>query len=534
MAALYPLPADLDRARAALKTALAGNNLTNQDWEITRKDGTQRNVLISTSQIEHAGQKWLLGSVRDITLRKRVEQALRTSEARWQSLFENLPVSVWEEDFSAVKAQFDAWRVEGVQDFRTYFETHPEAVAHYAGLVKILEINQTSLKFYEANSKAELLAKLPFYFTPASWAVFKEELIVLAEGGLYFEGEILIRTPKNSEKILYLTLSVVPGCEDTLERVLVSSIDITERKHIEEALQRTNLQLQRRVDELFTLNLIAQTVAAATDLPTILQSLAETITRCFDGQGTSISLYNPTRLQITITAHYTTHPSPKSLVGLTVPVAQSPLAAHFLQPSRVYLISMAEESAMVTPLLEELQARNIQAIMAVPLMIRGEVIGIIGITTQQPHRTFTEAEARLAETIAGQVAGVIETARLFEQERRQRQIAESLREVATILNSSLNQPAVLAKIIEQLGRVIPSDGIGIFLRVGDALQLTAGAGPSAEPHLGEKILLTHQNPGIRTFNNRQLLIINDLSVEPYWLIWPDGAMVKSWMGAPLI
>jgi PAS domain-containing protein len=65
----------------------------------------------------------------------------------------------------------------------------------------------------------------------------------------------------------------------------------------------------------------------------------------------------------------------------------------------------------------------------------------------------------------------------LEQERRQRQVADSLREVATILNSSLDQPTVLAKILEQLARVIPNDGMGIFLAEGkSAARRRAGAG----------------------------------------------------------
>ncbi|MBB4169417.1 hypothetical protein FHX09_003268 [Rhizobium sp. BK538] len=35
-------------------------------------------------------------------------------------IFDLSPIAMWIEDFSRVKAQFDRWRAEGVEDIRAY------------------------------------------------------------------------------------------------------------------------------------------------------------------------------------------------------------------------------------------------------------------------------------------------------------------------------------------------------------------------------------------------------------------------------
>ena len=63
--------------------------------------------------------------------------------------------------------------------------------------------------------------------------------------------------------------------------------------------------------------------------------------------------------------------------------------------------------------------------MIIPLLARGEVIGSIGPDTDDPGRVFTPEEVRLAETIASQMAGAIENARLFNQAQEALAIAEA-------------------------------------------------------------------------------------------------------------
>ena len=73
---------------------------------------------------------------------------LSRSEARFRGLFEDAPISIWEEDFSAVRQSINDLRAAGVVDFSAYFDEHPEAVAACTAQVKIVDVNRATVEMY--------------------------------------------------------------------------------------------------------------------------------------------------------------------------------------------------------------------------------------------------------------------------------------------------------------------------------------------------------------------------------------------------
>jgi PAS domain S-box-containing protein len=166
--------------------------------------------------------------------------ALQESERKYRDLFENVPISLWEEDFSAVKAHLDELRERGVGDLKSYFERHPDTVAHCATLVRIIDVNRSTLALYGAGSRNHILAGLNQFLGEEARDVFREQLIALATGRTRFDAEMTNRTLAGNSIYVSLSLSIAPGHEDTWSKVLLSITDITERKEAEEG-QRTAL-----------------------------------------------------------------------------------------------------------------------------------------------------------------------------------------------------------------------------------------------------------------------------------------------------
>jgi PAS domain S-box-containing protein len=78
----------------------------------------------------------------------RDRELLLQSEARYRSLFNLMPVSVWEEDISAVLEELEALRQTGVSDFRAWLKGNAEFIARMIGKIRIIGVNQTTLALH--------------------------------------------------------------------------------------------------------------------------------------------------------------------------------------------------------------------------------------------------------------------------------------------------------------------------------------------------------------------------------------------------
>ena len=221
-----------------------------------------RNKWLSPVRYEHGISKtdvlrWILGILggtalaffimflwnrrlkREITVREKAEKALRQSEQRYRTLFENSPISLWEEDFSDVITHIDQLRRTGITDFKAYFDTHPHDLRHCSSLVKILNVNRTTLQLYGAENKEVFLKGLPIIFTDESLGAFKMELDALAKGKTECEVECINQTLRGERLLLKMRWAVAPGHEKTYAKILVSLIDFTETRQAELALRES-------------------------------------------------------------------------------------------------------------------------------------------------------------------------------------------------------------------------------------------------------------------------------------------------------
>jgi PAS domain S-box-containing protein len=178
----------------------------------------------------------------DITARANAARALTESEARYRRIFETVGVSLWEEDYSQVKALIDELRAQGVSDIRSHLAEHPELVETGIKLVRIKDVNPATLRMFGASDKGEILSSLQKIFIPESSSAFAEEMMMIFEGREYLESEAAVQTFDGRR--LQVVFTIRFSKEDPrLENVLVSLTDITDREHAEQALRTTQAHL---------------------------------------------------------------------------------------------------------------------------------------------------------------------------------------------------------------------------------------------------------------------------------------------------
>ncbi|MBI2330804.1 MAG: PAS domain-containing protein [Chloroflexi bacterium] len=171
----------------------------------------------------------VLVTIENITERRRAERRLH-------SLFEASPISLWEEDYSAIQSYFGSLREQGVVDLQDYLEEHPEVVLHCAGLIKVLDVNQRTLELFGANSKEHLVANLSRVFRDEMGEHFARELVDLWNGTLTYEREGVNYSLGGEPINILLNFKIMPGHEQDFGWALVSIQDITVRKKAEEYL----------------------------------------------------------------------------------------------------------------------------------------------------------------------------------------------------------------------------------------------------------------------------------------------------------
>lgn len=170
-------------------------------------------------------------------------EVLYQSEQRYRGLFEDSPIAIWEEDFSEVKKQLDALKKQGVTDFQEFFAAHPEVVFEISSKIKVLDINNAAMQMFKAESRGALIEHTNSGLSEGEQEHNHEDFMAILEGRTSNSWEGADETLDGEPIQISLNWSVVPGYEDDYSKVIVTTVDITERKRAEESLRKNEVLL---------------------------------------------------------------------------------------------------------------------------------------------------------------------------------------------------------------------------------------------------------------------------------------------------
>ncbi len=184
-------------------------------------------------------QPWdrVLVAMEDVTPLQEARRQAQTNARDAREFFQQAPVSLWVEDFSAIRRLFGELREQGINDFRTFLDVHPDFIDRCLQEIRILDVNDYTLELFKAESRDQLLQRMSDVFREESRASFAEQLIELWHGRLFHQKEVQNNTLAGDSLHIHLQLSVFHGHEEDWSLVLVSLTDITARKKAEAYLE---------------------------------------------------------------------------------------------------------------------------------------------------------------------------------------------------------------------------------------------------------------------------------------------------------
>lgn len=145
----------------------------------------------------------------------------------FEPVFEHAPISLWIEDFSGIRALFDGWRADGLEDIDEFFLTQPSAVDACAAAIRILAVNRRALELVGARDIEELRANALKIFSGEMSQQHARDMAALWRGEAGFSSQSVNYNLRGERIDVLVNARILPGHETDWKRVIVSVEDIS-------------------------------------------------------------------------------------------------------------------------------------------------------------------------------------------------------------------------------------------------------------------------------------------------------------------
>lgn len=164
-------------------------------------------------------------------------RALGESENRYRTIYDLVPVLIWEEDWSEVKPLILDLQRQGVIDFDSYMERHPDFVTAAIRKVKVLDANLTGATMFGVETREDLLTSHGMIIeNPSAQLIFRKALIAYATGQREIETEE-VTFDLQSRKLNIFVKMALPDITSDETRVVLTEMDVTALRKTDERLR---------------------------------------------------------------------------------------------------------------------------------------------------------------------------------------------------------------------------------------------------------------------------------------------------------
>jgi len=284
----------------------------------------------------------------------------------------------------------------------------------------------------------------------------------------------------------------------------------------------TQTDFQSKVDPL--LLEVADVVNTTLDLDTTLRRVAELVRKVIDYEIFGILLLNEKtqELRFRFQVGYAREVADR----LRIKVGEGVTGIAAQRREAILVDDVTKDPRYISAI------PQVRSELAVPLIVKNRLIGVIDIESPQPNH-FTEEHKRLLTLIGSRMAVGIENARLYTRTTRQARTLVLLNEIARELTSILNVDELLKRIAELLSRLIDYQMFSILLldTTGEKLQHRFSQRFQENIQLKHEVPLGHGVVGAAA-ELKHAVLVPDVTKDPRYIkLNPE---TRSELAVPLV
>ncbi|MEX0829568.1 MAG: GAF and ANTAR domain-containing protein [Nitrospirales bacterium] len=218
-------------------------------------------------------------------------------------------------------------------------------------------------------------------------------------------------------------------------------------------------QVRERTREVQVLHRISETICSTLEQATVLKQIVEVVVEVTKADACLLYLISETKEELILRASKNPHPR---LIGrISIGLGEGITGWVAREKVPVVIPRNASDDARFK-FFHRLPEDRYQAFVSVPIINKGEIVGVINVQHKRSKRYSEEALALLL-TIANQVGGAIANARLYDDMREKARRLATLSQVSETVASNRMIEDVLQLIVTMTAQLMSSKICSIML-----------------------------------------------------------------------
>jgi signal transduction protein with GAF and PtsI domain len=290
-------------------------------------------------------------------------------------------------------------------------------------------------------------------------------------------------------------------------------------KASQNSTDRLRQALREKSREVEVLHRISDSISNTLDLESVLKHIVDVVVEATNADACLLYLLSPGKDELVLRASKNPHPR---LIGrITLGLGEGITGWVARERTSVVIPSNASDDSRFK-VFHNLPEDRYQAFVSVPILTKKEVVGVINVQHKRPRR-YQADELALLTTIANQVGGAIENARLYEEMRRKVLQVDTLSQVSETVTSNRLIEDIFQLIVAMVAQLMNSKICSIMLLDHSKGELRIVATQSlSEAYRRKPNLKVGQSISGRAVQERRPIIVPDVTKEHDYM-FPDIA-----------